>query len=118
MIELGRIDIATEVSMLSSHMALPRQGHLETALHVMSYLGLHHNSRLCVDPTYPEIDHDQFPVCDWSEFYGEVEVPIPPDAPKPLRKAIDLRMLIAIMLEISRPEGLDRLLSLCEYCSR
>ncbi len=31
-IELGRIDICTEVSMLLSHMTLLRQGHLEAAL--------------------------------------------------------------------------------------
>ena len=28
------------------------------------------------------------------EFYGEVEEPIPPNAPKPLGKAIDLRMFV------------------------
>jgi hypothetical protein len=38
MVELGRIDIATEVSMLSSYLACPRKGHLENALHVMGYL--------------------------------------------------------------------------------
>ncbi len=35
-IELGRVDISTKVSMLSSHMALPHQGHLEAAFHIMS----------------------------------------------------------------------------------
>jgi hypothetical protein len=35
MVELGRIDIATEISMLSSYLACPRKGHLENALHVM-----------------------------------------------------------------------------------
>ena len=29
MVELGRVDICLEVSMLSSHLAMPRQGHLE-----------------------------------------------------------------------------------------
>ena len=94
MIELGRVDICTEVSMLSSHMALPRQGHLEAALHVMSYLSLHHNSRLCMDPTYPAIDNTQFPVCDWTEFYGEVAEPIPPNAPEAIGKVVDLRMFV------------------------
>ncbi|KAL7472588.1 hypothetical protein ACHAXS_013574 [Conticribra weissflogii] len=80
--------------MLSSHMALPHQGHLEAALHIMSYLSLHHNSRLCMDPTYPVIDSTQFPVCDWSEFYGEVEEPIPPNAPEAIGKVVDLRMFV------------------------
>jgi hypothetical protein len=44
MVELGRIDIATEVSMLSSYLACPRKGHLENTLHVMGYLRLKHNS--------------------------------------------------------------------------
>jgi hypothetical protein len=35
MVDLGRIDIATEVSMSSSYLACPREGHLENALHVM-----------------------------------------------------------------------------------
>jgi hypothetical protein len=29
MVELGRIDMITEVSLLASHMALPREGHLD-----------------------------------------------------------------------------------------
>jgi hypothetical protein len=38
MVELGRIDIATEVSMLFSYLACPRKGYIENALHVMGYL--------------------------------------------------------------------------------
>ena len=35
MVELGRVDIITEISMLSSHLAMPREGHLEALLHVL-----------------------------------------------------------------------------------
>jgi hypothetical protein len=57
MVELGHIDIATEVSLLSSHLAFPPEGHLETAIHIMSYLSQKHNTRLVIfDPTYPKID--------------------------------------------------------------
>ena len=38
MVELGQIDIVTEVSLLSSHLAYPHEGHLEEALHIMLYL--------------------------------------------------------------------------------
>ena len=38
MVEIGRIDIAVEVSMTSSHNAYPREGHFETVIHMMSYL--------------------------------------------------------------------------------
>ena len=47
-VEIGRVDILTEVSMLSSHLALPREGHLEAIYHVFAYLEMKHNSRLVV----------------------------------------------------------------------
>ena len=46
MVEIGRIDIATEYSLLSSHLAYPREGHFECSLHMMGYLKWKHNSRL------------------------------------------------------------------------
>ena len=95
MIELGRIDIATEISLLSSHNAYPREGHLEAALHVMSYLKRHHNTRLCLDPTYPDIQFSNFRHnMDWIPFYGDVAEAIPPNMPKPLGKSVDLRMFV------------------------
>ncbi len=94
MVELGRIDIGTEVSMLSSYLACPCKGHLESALHVMGYLRLKHNSRLIFDPTYPDFDLTAFPSIDWMEFYGNVEEAIPPDMPPPLGKDVDLHMMV------------------------
>ncbi len=38
MVEVGHIDIVTEVSMLSFYLACPCEGHLENALHVMGYI--------------------------------------------------------------------------------
>ncbi len=38
MVELGRVDIAMEVSMLSSYLAFPCEGYLEASLHIMGYL--------------------------------------------------------------------------------
>ena len=39
--EIGRVDILTEVAMMSQHMCLPRQGHLEQVLHIVGYLKSH-----------------------------------------------------------------------------
>jgi hypothetical protein len=84
MVELGCIDIITEVSKLASHMALPRQGHLEAAFHVFAYLEQHHNDLLALDPTYPEIDDGKFNVgADWKEMYPGAEEMIPPNMPEP-----------------------------------
>ena len=37
-VELGRVEICLEVSLLSSHLALPRKGPFEHVLQVFSYL--------------------------------------------------------------------------------
>ena len=34
-VELGRVDICLEVSMMSSHLAMPREGHLTQVLQVI-----------------------------------------------------------------------------------
>ena len=38
MIMLGRIQVITEVLLLLSCIALPREGHLDAAVHVMAYV--------------------------------------------------------------------------------
>jgi hypothetical protein len=50
-VELGRIDIITEVEMLSTYLYIPCEGHLDAVFHVFAYLALHHNSRVVFDPT-------------------------------------------------------------------
>jgi hypothetical protein len=56
MCEIGCIIIATEILLLSLHLVYPREGHLDTVLHVMGYLRLKYNAQLIFDPTYPFID--------------------------------------------------------------
>ncbi len=92
--ELGRVDLLTEVNLLASFLASPRDGHLDAALHVVGYLKSHHNARLVLDPTYPEIDKSNFKYRDWGNFYGDVKEQLPPDAPKPLGKEVDLRLFV------------------------
>ncbi len=93
MVELGHIDIGTEVSHLSAHLAFPCEGHLETALHIMSNLSQKQYSRLIFDPTYPKIDMGQFPQYNLTEFCGNVEEAFPVDMSKPLGKDVDVCMM-------------------------
>ena len=37
-VEIGRVDILLEVSLLSSHLDLPRIGHLQALYHIFGYL--------------------------------------------------------------------------------
>jgi hypothetical protein len=71
--ELGRINILTEVSMLSSHNALPREGHLEAVLDVFAYLKKHQSAAIVFDDDLPIIDEKRFKQVDWSDIYGNVE---------------------------------------------
>jgi hypothetical protein len=93
-VELGRIDIITEVSMLSTYFCLPREGHLEYFFHVLAYLGLYHNVRVVFDPTYPYVDMSTFIKTDWKSMYGDVKEMIPSDAPIPHEKEVDLCLFV------------------------
>ncbi len=60
MVELGHVGICIEVSMMSSHLALPRAGHLKEVLHIFAYLKKHHNSEMVIDPTPVQFDRSSF----------------------------------------------------------
>ena len=94
MVELGRIDIITEVSLLASHSAMPRQGHFEAMIHLHGHLANNHNAALVFDPTYPDVDHSEFIKSDWKDFHGEVKEPLPPNAPQARGKPVDLRLFV------------------------
>ena len=64
-VELGRVNICCKLSMLSSHLALPRQGHLEEVLHMFAYLKSHTNSEMVFDPSRVEFDKTPFPKKRW-----------------------------------------------------
>ena len=70
-VELGRVYINTEVSMLSSHLALPRIGHLGAVFHIFAYLKNKHNSEIVYDPTAVDFYRGAFPKEDWGySVYG------------------------------------------------
>ena len=94
MVELGRIDMITEVNMMASCLAMPREGHLENVFHIFAYLKIKHNSRMVFDPTYPDIDLSSFKECDWKHFYTSAKEAIPDNAPNPRGKDVDIRMFV------------------------
>jgi hypothetical protein len=95
MVELGRVDICCEVSMMSSHLALPRSGHLQQLFHLFSYLDKHHNAELVFDLTEPEIDMEAFAPKDWSNsIYGDVKEDLPPNMPEARGKGFRMRMFV------------------------
>ena len=83
-VELGRIDINVEASLMASCMALPRQGHLDQLFHIFAYLKNKHNTEMVFDPSEPDIDYKLFEKQDWRDtVYGESKEQLPPNMPQP-----------------------------------
>ena len=74
-VELGRVDIITEVSLLASQMAMPRKGHLDAV-----HLKMRSNACLVFNPTYPDIDFKEH---DWTRFYSNAKEAVPMNMPEP-----------------------------------
>ena len=73
-VELGRVDICLEVSLMSSCLALPREGHLEQVLHIFAHLKKYHNTEMVFDPSDPVIGEARFEAKDWaSSKFGHLE---------------------------------------------
>ena len=94
MVELGRIDIITEVYMLASQLALTQEGHIETIFHIFGYLKGHHNAWMVFNQTYPTTDMSMFRDHDWCDFYGDVKEDITPNTPETRGKEVDLRIFV------------------------
>ena len=93
-IELGRLDILLEVSLLSSHLALPRTGHLQQVYHIFGYLKTSPRRRLFFDPDYPGVSTSRFQKFDWVDFYRDAVEDLPDDAPEPLGKEVEIHCFV------------------------
>ena len=93
-IELGRVDIYHEVSILSQFQASPREGHLEEALHIFAYLKKKPKLQLIFTPEDWTIPADaKFNMEDTDQFldhYRDAEEEIHADAPPPRGRTLQL----------------------------
>ena len=72
--------------MISSHLALPRKGHMEQVMQSFGYLKKYHNAELVFDPSDPTIQEQDFERRDWasSEFrHLEGKEELPPNMLEP-----------------------------------
>ena len=96
--EIGRVDILTETSLLSTFLSSPRVGHLHQALHVFKYLKDHNRSRCVFDPRYVDINDNHLPLEDravnkakyMSELYPDAGEDKPRNAPRPRGRAVQI----------------------------
>ena len=93
-VEMGRVDICCKVSMMSSFVAMPREGHQQQLYHLFAYLKKHHNARVVFDLTYPDIDYSKFEQQSWTKFYGEIAEELSPDMPETLGKEFIMQAFV------------------------
>ena len=99
MVELERVDICTEVSMLSLCLALPRLGHLLQLFRMFSYLEKQHNCEMVFDHTVLAIDKADFPKKNWDNTIyanerGELKEEIPTNLPTSFGKGITIHVYV------------------------
>jgi hypothetical protein len=87
-VELGRIDICSEVSMLAAFTAAPRTGHFAGILHMFAYLNKHSWSRLVFDNSYDRIYNEV--EANRTGFYPDAREDVPADMPEPRGKEVQI----------------------------
>ena len=90
-IELGRVDILFEVSLLSQYQACPREGHMEQLMHIFSYLkqypklSLYMNWRFAAhERNYKGNSPEEF-----REIYRDAKEELPKNMPKPRGREVE-----------------------------
>ena len=60
--------------MMSSHLALPREEHLDQVLQIFAYLKKYHNAELVYDTSDPVVEMNDYERRDWtSSEFGHIE---------------------------------------------
>jgi len=102
-IEIGAIDMYTEVSMMSQYQALPREGHLEALYHIFCWIknGFENKKkfvrkkRIVFDPKTIDLDLNHIRLNeDWSEFYPDAREEIPRNRPRPLGNPVRINCFV------------------------
>ena len=92
--ELGRLDILSEVLLLSAFSAAPRVGHSDAVYHMFAYLRKHNSAAITFDPTMPVFGIDFNHYDSWEEFYDPEPESVPKDAPEPQGKMVHMSCFV------------------------
>jgi len=95
-IELGRVDILTEVSCLSQHLAEPREGHSVAVYKIFKYLNLclrKSKGRIVIFGKCKFMDNaifNDFDREEWKDFYHDAHEEMPMRMPESLGNPVQL----------------------------
>ncbi|CAJ1937367.1 unnamed protein product [Cylindrotheca closterium] len=92
LVELGRMDVCAEVSMMSLYNAMPCVGHFHAVLHLFGYLETHQSREIVMDSAYVALT--AIPKSEWHEFYPWAKEVLPPDMPEALGRAVKIMMFV------------------------
>ena len=93
-VELGRVDILLETSMMLMHLALPQHGHLEQLYHMFGYLKANPKLKLYLDPQHPQVDERSFQSYDWYDFYRDAKEAVPGDMLPPRGESVSMHCFV------------------------
>ena len=96
-VELGRIDIAFEVSLLSRYLVQPRTGHLVQALHIVKYLDIHSKNDLAFDPAVHDVEDPNLVkarIQAMKEIYVDAKEELPTNAPPPRGNPVQVNCFV------------------------
>jgi hypothetical protein len=83
--------------MMSSHLALLREGHLKELYHIFAYLKARPNAEMVFDPTPIRPDLYLFPKEDWSYYaygYESLKEELPGEMPVPHGQSMMMRVFV------------------------
>jgi hypothetical protein len=94
--EIGRVDILLEVSLLSQYQASPREGHLEQALYIFAFLKKYPKLTLYMSPELPRIDYgdSRMNLEEIAEIYRDAEELLPHRMPVSRGKSITMTAFV------------------------
>ena len=102
MIEIGRIDVAYEISLMSRYLASPRIGHLMQMIHLFQYLHCNQGMDLIYDPTKIHIREGtivehlraDYKARELRELYPDAVDYMPPNMPEPLGMSVQINAFV------------------------
>ncbi len=93
-VELGRMDIMVDVSLLSSYTMQPRMGHLDQVFHIFGYLKRNKRATIVFDASHVAWNEASFEKHDWTDFYKGAEEKLPPNAPPPRGQPVQINCFV------------------------
>jgi hypothetical protein len=94
MVEVGRLDIYINVALLLSYLTSPRVGHLEAVFSIYGYLKSRTKSTMVFDDDYVNWNPSDFPTYDWTDFYPDAIDEVPPNAPEPRGRPVQINAFV------------------------